>query len=102
MSEIRTFFRHCPACGRRFEIKLVSKKAMDEWKTEEEGQKQVVMARSMSESQGSPSAAVLEQGPAIHVDVESFEYTYVCKHCGHRWSEEREQRFEEKPGTPTD
>ena len=26
MSEVKTFFRYCPACGKRFHIKLVSKK----------------------------------------------------------------------------
>jgi uncharacterized protein YlaI len=102
MPEIRTFFRHCPACGRRFEIKLVSRKALDEWKTEEEGKREVVMPQVRSDSAATQGVAILEQGPAVHVDVESFEYTYLCKHCGHRWSEEREARFEEKPGTPTD
>jgi predicted RNA-binding Zn-ribbon protein involved in translation (DUF1610 family) len=102
MPEIRTFFRHCPACGRRFEIRLVSRKALGEWKAEEESSKKVVMPQSRSESVGTPSATVLEQGLAIHVDVESFEYTYRCKHCGHEWSEEREAKVEEKPGTPTD
>lgn len=29
MSSVETFFRHCPACGRQFEIRLVRKKLED-------------------------------------------------------------------------
>jgi hypothetical protein len=29
MSEVSSFFRHCPSCGRRFHIKLVSKTLVD-------------------------------------------------------------------------
>jgi len=28
--------------------------------------------------------------PSI-VDIEDFQYTYKCKHCGHGWSEVREK-----------
>jgi len=102
MSDIRTFFRHCPACGRRFEAKLVGRRPLDEWRADEEGRRTDVMPQSWKESVGAPGAAVLERGPAVHIDVETFEYTYSCKHCGHRWSEERDARIEEKLGTPTD
>jgi transcription elongation factor Elf1 len=102
MSEIRAFFRHCPSCGRRFEIRLVSKKLLDEWKAKEDSKRTGVAPQSWKESVESPGEAVLQQGPAIPIDVEQFEYTYMCKHCGHKWSEERSVKIEEKPGTPTD
>lgn len=83
------FFRHCPSCGRRFHIKLVSKKMLAEHREtiNEPGGLLVEQFR------GSPTLAVYEGGP-IFVDVEEFQYSYKCKHCGHEWSENRikEQR----------
>ena len=32
---------------------------------------------------------VLESDVPIVVEVDDFRYTYRCKHCGHKWSEER-------------
>jgi len=89
--EIETFFRCCPNCGRRFEIKLVGKK--------------LVESENISESRpvnsdyfGGYSGSILEVGesePTI-VGVEEFQYAYRCKHCGHQWVEIKEKDFKEK------
>lgn len=85
MGEVREFFRICPACGRRFQIRLVSKKLVDEKKDLEE----IKQAR-MSQSALSPIPmipVVVEESIPVTIDVEDFQFTYKCKHCGHVWSE---------------
>jgi DNA-directed RNA polymerase subunit RPC12/RpoP len=89
MSEIETFFRRCPNCGRRFEVRLIGKK--------------LVSAETINESRpvsadyfapGSPISylEVGETEPTI-IDVEKFQYAYRCKHCGHQWVEIRDKDF---------
>ena len=36
MSEVKTFFRHCPSCGRRFHIRVVSKQLLQMDREDEE------------------------------------------------------------------
>ncbi|HEV2390692.1 MAG TPA: hypothetical protein VGS04_08215 [Nitrososphaerales archaeon] len=84
MSAIRTFFRHCPSCGRRFEIRLVKKEGLGSEELTED-LKQPVPADVGIRAQGT---LVTEDTPSI-VDIEEFQYTYRCKHCGHEWSEVR-------------
>jgi len=89
MSEVREFFRICPACGRRFHIKLVSKKIVGE-RTEVEEIKRATLSQS---PQGyymtGMSPVVVQETVPITIDVEDFQYSYKCKHCGHEWSEKR-------------
>jgi len=81
MSGIRTFFRHCPSCGRRFEIRLVRKEQVDSEEITED------LKRSVPSASIRPSGIILSQDAPSIVDVEDFQYTYKCKHCGHEWSE---------------
>jgi hypothetical protein len=83
MPEVKTFFRHCPACGRRFEIRLVSKKLIgsERFVSKEEGLE--------PESRGLPVPLLLNEELPCLVDVDDFQYAYKCKHCGHEWSEVR-------------
>lgn len=85
MSGVRAFFRFCPSCGRRFEIRLVSKKPIgSEGFT---GKEEEVFVEPRF-------PLVLEQDAPVVVDIEEFQYTYKCKHCGHTWSEVHEKRKE--------
>jgi len=90
MSEVETFFRHCPNCGRRFEIRLVGKKLVESESIKE--------SRPMaSDYFGGYSGSMLDVGetePTI-VEVEKFQYTYRCKHCGHQWIEIKEEERKE-------
>jgi hypothetical protein len=90
MSEIKTFFRTCPSCGRRFEIRLVNKKLVGTERIKEE----------MPVNDGYlvwPGSSVLvgETEPAV-IDVEEFQYAYKCKHCGHEWLEKHEREERER------
>ena len=80
MSGVRTFFRHCPSCGRRFEIQVVGKKEVDSEILPEDETRPVDTSLLVSPTMMHDDAPVI-------VDIEDFQYTYRCKHCGHEWSE---------------
>jgi len=82
---VRTFFRHCPSCGRRFEIRLESKKPVDSESLTETGP--VGHAPTSSIMARTVMPVMLSEDAAVIVDIEEFQYTYECKHCGHEWSE---------------
>ncbi len=95
LSSVKTFFRHCPSCGRRFEIRLVKKEEVDSEELEENlprpGLANPIIERAMVTNPVTPvltgSPIKLSEGEPSIVDIEDFRYTYRCKHCGHEWSE---------------
>ncbi len=88
MSEEREFFRHCPACGRRFHIRLVGKQLVDEKKETGETNQPTVIGRSWAPGvSGMMGPVIIETNVPITIDVRDFQYSYICKHCGHEWSE---------------
>jgi uncharacterized Zn finger protein len=96
MSEIETIFRHCPACGRRFEIRLVRKETVSD-------RKETTDVKTIVAPPGAPavpmhgaaafssmaSPLVVEEDVPVTVEITEFQYTYRCKHCGHQWAELR-------------
>jgi len=99
MSGVVAFFRHCPYCGRRFEIRLVSKKESTENDSVEQEPPGVAgtdaMGRAWSGSIVAGRALIEENTPMLFID-EEFQYSYKCKHCGHEWSEVDEKEKETK------
>jgi hypothetical protein len=84
------FFRHCPGCGRRFHIKLESKKLVTEHRESLPGfRTRAVVSRSGGRGSGGSfiNPISLREGAPIIVDIEEFQYAYKCEHCGHEWSE---------------
>ena len=81
LEDVRTFFRHCPSCGRRFEIRLVNKKLVDH--EEVESNREQYTPASFS------APFVLESDVPMVAEVDDFSYVYKCRHCGHQWSEDR-------------
>jgi len=93
MSEVKAFFRHCPACGRRFEIRIVRKRALNDDTYVSE------IPRSDSatiEARALAPLLLAESNEPVTVEEEEFSYRYVCKHCGHRWTETRKE-FDVEP-----
>ena len=88
MSEVRTFFRFCPSCGRRFHIKLI-KKEMTDIKRETVDVHGGVPVRMMASTAGAAMMGpiLVEETIPVVVDIDEFKYSYKCKHCGHEWSE---------------
>jgi predicted RNA-binding Zn-ribbon protein involved in translation (DUF1610 family) len=85
--EIETYFRYCPQCGKRFHIRLVSKKEVSSH--EETIEETHYWARGTFSPTGTHSAgpAVLEESIPHTIEIEDFQYSYKCKHCGHEWTE---------------
>jgi DNA-directed RNA polymerase subunit RPC12/RpoP len=95
MSEVKTLFRYCPACGKRFHIRLVNKKLVrDEEVTST--RKEVALSGRTLGPYTPISPAMLEADVPITIEVEDFDYSYKCKHCGHFWTEMRRQEKEIK------
>ncbi|MDA4134306.1 MAG: hypothetical protein OK441_01895 [Thaumarchaeota archaeon] len=91
MSEVKTFFRHCPSCGRRFHIRVVSKQLLQMDREDEEISSRGLYARAPN----NPMTLIVEEGEPITVDIEEFQYMYKCKHCGHEWSEKHVEEHKE-------
>jgi len=92
LSRVTTFFRHCPGCGRRFEIRLVSKTKVSESAVLEKMPETAVDEESaMPGVTGVMATTILSQEGPVLVDEKEFCYKYRCKHCGHEWTEIREE-----------
>jgi len=109
MSRVTTFFRHCPACGRRFEVRLVGKNLVSNERdtyptrsppTTSEGSSTWAHMAARTGLGGNVTRASQvvwdvhsEPGKEVEVTVgrKGFEYAYKCKHCGHQWTEKRSE-----------
>jgi hypothetical protein len=97
MAGVEEFFRFCPGCGKRFHIKLVSKKLIDDRREVTEVKRGMMSPMPIAYG-GSMSMMplVVEENVPITVETEEFQFTYKCKHCGHQWTENR--TIEQKTG----
>ncbi len=77
------FFRVCPACGRGFHIKLVSKNLLHAERAPVPGKWGVNPQRP---GYLVPSTRLVEGRPGI-LDIREFQQVYKCEKCGHEWSE---------------
>lgn len=98
MSEVRNFFRICPACGKRFHITLVDRKLVSSRKDTEEIKQAIPLTGQIWRGYSSYSAMpiVVEENVPMTIDVEEFNYAYRCKHCGHEWSEKHTEDHRER------
>jgi hypothetical protein len=93
MSERRTFFRFCPACGKRFHITLASKELVGEKVDRAVSRHGTWHGLSSSGFNLTAMPVLVEQDVPVVITVEDFRYTYRCKTCGHVWMEmQKEQR----------
>ena len=78
------FFRHCPECGRRFHIKLESKKRLN-LDRETIRRPRVTQARGFTGGArrvANPQRIIVYEGEPVIIDVEEIQYNYKCKHAG--------------------
>lgn len=92
MSKVATFFRYCPACGRRFHIRLTDERLIDD-KTRTvqiglgDAAKVGVLAGPVVFGGTVAAPLGLKENVPITIDIKDFRYTYRCGHCGHVWNE---------------
>jgi DNA-directed RNA polymerase subunit RPC12/RpoP len=97
MSTVRTFFRHCPACGRRFEIRLVSRQLQTADREHKEVKEISYIPNQMvAGALGNIPPIVVEQSVPVTIESDEFQYSYKCKHCGHQWTEQHLEQREER------
>jgi DNA-directed RNA polymerase subunit RPC12/RpoP len=89
------FFRFCPECGRRFHIKLVGKALVSVNRTSRP-KKVVTNINSPARYAAAPSLIVVQDDKPVIIDHEEFQYAYKCSHCGHQWTEIREETRREQ------
>jgi len=98
VSGITTFFRHCPSCGRRFEIRLVGKSLIstetESYPTTRTAHPDVIYPARFQRPGAGPSFTELEEKVKVTVKHEEFQYAYRCKHCGHQWIEKHTDEAE--------
>ena len=92
MSEVRTFFRFCPACGKRFHIKLLGKKLEEERTEKTEVRRDTGVFRTgTGYGMFATPPVIVEEKVPLTIRLEDFRYSYKCKHCGHVWTEMHEE-----------
>ena len=88
MPEIATFFRRCPACGKRFELRLVSRELVHESKEVERNRSVLPTTDERPRYKG--LFYIRNEPNMMTLTVrEEFRCLYRCKVCGHQWSEKR-------------
>ncbi len=87
----RTFFKKCPKCGKRFEVRHTSE-------TVEKKQTLIPEEKTYLEPAGVAAAYPIPQPPIraeaeVEEDIEEDTYTetYRCVRCGNTWTETREK-----------
>jgi hypothetical protein len=62
----------------------VSKKEVDSESLDEDEEKSPT---AVIRSSLLVTPTMMQEDAPVIVDIEDFQYTYRCKHCGHEWSE---------------
>ena len=88
MLGIATLFRSCPACGKRFETRLVGKELVHESKEVERNRS---VLPTLDERPRYKGLFYIRNEPNVITFTvrEEFRCLYRCKACGHQWSEKR-------------
>ena len=96
MPELGTFFRHCPSCGRRFEIKVMEEAELSDDKGYSKT-KEILTPQELTLRVGSggPRVTMLKAKTTFARNLNTIWWTkesrvtFQCKHCGHEWTEEK-------------
>ena len=104
MPGLRTFFRHCPSCGRRFEVRVVAKEELDSSEVDRDSPHTTSSYVPYLAASTNPRAALsMSTGSPVVVSAREADWTkfmryeYKCKHCGHQWFEDRTETDSGRP-----
>lgn len=102
-----TFFKRCPSCGRRFEVKHIGEKLVNSEVDAErvvtsvplssptapygsgytEERDDIAASDNIDVEPGAMSSAIGKT--ELDIEEDTYEETYRCSHCGYQWTEER-------------
>ena len=92
-SKVETFFRHCPSCGRRFEIILESAKEVETVSSDRSTQKPKLRIGlkpgTIGEFRRRGILVLTYEKTNRFEENKRVKLTFKCGHCGHEWSERR-------------
>ncbi len=95
LSQIEAFFRNCPECGRRFHVRLVSKKLIGFQRETAERRRFLAGGTGQMGMGGQRNPTTYEENTPVTINTEDTQYSYKCKACGHEWTENRIERHRE-------
>ena len=96
MAGARVFFKRCPKCGNRFEVKETRKELEDvEVHTEESSKSTPIYAGAIRAATGASRVSK----ETFSVYMAHYRHTYTCKQCGHEWSETEVKETRSEGGT---
>ena len=98
MSEIRTLPHKCPNCGVRLHVQLVGRKL----EGASDGQEERMSVSYNQEGLAGGLPGQLTSENRGHFVLERLEKEFLCKHCGHKWTEESKTDVLLPEGTPID
>ena len=92
-----TFFKKCPSCGKRFEVKRTGEE-LERRDVSQETVRTTIPLRPRGswryEAPGDrinirPDGSTAYGERRITREADTYDETYTCKHCGNRWTEKR-------------
>ncbi len=78
------FLDRCPSCGKRFGVRLLGKKLVDE---EKETDTETMNMPVMTGTKGVRVSNVMSMPETVTYTTDKFELSYRCSKCGHAWTE---------------
>ena len=81
---MREFLRRRPSCGRRFVVRLQSKKLVGVERHTERVLHDVGVPKYGKNARVIPAGITFEEVP---IERESFDVTFECRNCHHKWTE---------------
>ena len=100
MPGLPPIFRHCPSCGRRFEIRLVGKEEVAATESVATTRKERPFIYYAGRNKYSVRVHLDSTRGPVTADVPTLDeddivrYEYRCVHCGHEWTEDKAKHFE--------
>ena len=77
----------CPSCGRRFSIRMLEKKLVGDERESETVTKSVLVPTARGSSRNVGTGNPIQVASVVTTERQTYESTYECRRCGHRWSE---------------
>jgi DNA-directed RNA polymerase subunit RPC12/RpoP len=100
---VSTFWKKCPKCGKRFEVKRIGERVTEEDEVVTIVKPQLMMSdtlpRDIPVSLGDIESELPPDNETVPAEKIITDDTYTCSNCGFTWTEEDEE-FKDDKGHP--